>query len=133
MQSRYYDAEIGRFINADDVKYLGNSGTVWGYNLYTYCEANPVNRVDPQGTEAITLSFLGIIFVVVAVVYACAVITLPQYRKSWSQLCNSAVKGIVNSLRGIGLAVNWVTAKTKEITKALENSFARANPMTRYR
>lgn len=133
LQSRYYDAEIGRFINADDVKYLGNSGTVWGYNLYTYCEANPVNCIDPQGTAAITLSFLGIIFVVAAVVYTCAVITSPRYRKSWSELCNSAVKGIVNSLRGIGLAVNWVSAKTKEITKALENSFARANPMTIYR
>lgn len=133
LQSRYYDAEIGRFINADDVKCLGNSGTVWGYNLYTYCEANPVNSVDPQGTVAITLSFFGIIFVVATVVYACAVITSPKYRKSWGQLCNSAVKGIVKSLRGVGLAVNWVTAKTKEITKALENSFARANPMTRYR
>ena len=35
LQSRYYDAEVGRFINADATSYLGASGTVWGYNLYT--------------------------------------------------------------------------------------------------
>lgn len=37
LQSRYYDPEVCRFINADDVSYLGASGTVWGYNLFSYC------------------------------------------------------------------------------------------------
>jgi RHS repeat-associated protein len=49
LQSRYYDAEVGRFINADDTSYLGASGTVWGYNLYAYCENDPVILVDPMG------------------------------------------------------------------------------------
>ncbi len=49
LQSRYYDAEVGRFINADATSYLGASGTVWGYNLYAYCENNPVNYTDPKG------------------------------------------------------------------------------------
>lgn len=49
LQSRYYDAEVGRFINADDVNYLGGSGKALGYNLYTYCESDPINFTDPKG------------------------------------------------------------------------------------
>ena len=50
LQSRYYDPEIGRFISADDTQYLGASGTALGYNLFGYCENNPVNAADPSGS-----------------------------------------------------------------------------------
>ena len=49
LQSRYYDPEIGRFINADDTAYLGADGTPLSYNLFTYCMNNPVNRFDVDG------------------------------------------------------------------------------------
>lgn len=49
LQSRYYFPEWGRFINADDVEYLGVSGTALSYNLYAYCENDPVNGSDPNG------------------------------------------------------------------------------------
>ena len=49
LQSRYYDPEIGRFINADDIAYLGSGGTVVSYNLFTYCKNNPVMLSDPNG------------------------------------------------------------------------------------
>ena len=48
LQSRYYDPETGRFINADDVSYL-DPETIHGLNLYTYCLNNPVMYVDPSG------------------------------------------------------------------------------------
>ncbi|HHU56585.1 MAG TPA: RHS repeat-associated core domain-containing protein, partial [Acholeplasmataceae bacterium] len=48
LNSRYYNPEIGRFINADDVSYL-EPGSLNGLNLYTYCENNPVMMVDPSG------------------------------------------------------------------------------------
>ncbi len=50
LQSRYYDSQTGRFLNADDTNYLGASGTTLGYNMYTYCENNPVKFIDPNGT-----------------------------------------------------------------------------------
>ncbi len=50
LMSRYYDAEVGRFINADDTDYLDVSGTVLGGNLFAYCENNAVNYFDPYGT-----------------------------------------------------------------------------------
>ena len=49
LQSRYYDPNTGRFLNADDVSMLGASGTVLGYNLFAYCENNPANMADPTG------------------------------------------------------------------------------------
>ena len=47
--SRYYDPEIGRFINADDIDYLGADGSPLSYNLFAYCMNNPVNRFDVNG------------------------------------------------------------------------------------
>ena len=49
LQSRYYDPEIGRWINADDTAYLGADGTPLSYNLFAYCKNNPVNGYDPTG------------------------------------------------------------------------------------
>lgn len=53
LQSRYYDPETGRFINADDTTYLNATGTVLSCNLFAYCENDPVNSVDPTGSISI--------------------------------------------------------------------------------
>ena len=50
LQSRYYDPEICRFINADSTDYLGATGTLLSYNLFAYCENDGVNFVDERGT-----------------------------------------------------------------------------------
>ena len=47
--TRYYDARMGRFINADDISYLGANGDLNGYNLYAYCSNDPINFCDPTG------------------------------------------------------------------------------------
>ena len=49
LQSRYYDPDTGRFINADDVAFLGATGTTLSCNLFAYCENNPSNCNDPYG------------------------------------------------------------------------------------
>lgn len=48
LQTRYYDPQIGRFINIDDISYL-EPESINGMNLYAYCGNNPVMRVDPDG------------------------------------------------------------------------------------
>ena len=47
LQSRYYDVEVGRFLNADGV--LGANGDMHTYNLYAYCGNNPIMRLDSSG------------------------------------------------------------------------------------
>ncbi len=47
LQSRYYDPEVGRFLNADGI--LGANQDILSYNLYAYCSNNPVNLSDPTG------------------------------------------------------------------------------------
>ena len=50
LQSRYYDAKVGRFINADSIDVISASPTaLTDKNLYSYCDNNPVNRSDDGG------------------------------------------------------------------------------------
>ena len=51
LQSRYYNPEWGRFINADTSEILNAvQGTTVSSNMYAYCENNPVNHHDKGGT-----------------------------------------------------------------------------------
>lgn len=61
-QSRYYSPTWGRFINADDTAILEMAkGEVHGANLFTYCNNDPINNIDPDGhlAQALVGGFLG--------------------------------------------------------------------------
>ena len=47
LQSRYYNPEIGRFINAD--RYISTGVGILGYNMFAYCNNNPIRFVDYSG------------------------------------------------------------------------------------
>ena len=47
LQSRYYDPEVGRFINADGLVATGQG--LLGNNMFAYCNVNPVNYSDHCG------------------------------------------------------------------------------------
>lgn len=62
IQGRWYNPEMGRFINADNLSNLGSTGTALSYNLYAYCENNPVmyaiNNKDPEFANTINSNYL---------------------------------------------------------------------------
>ena len=49
LQSRYYDASICRFINADDIEFAGVDESMSDINLFVYCGNSPINDNDFNG------------------------------------------------------------------------------------
>ena len=47
LQSRYYNPQWGRFLNADG--YVNANGDLIGFNMYAYCSNSPVMYVDYSG------------------------------------------------------------------------------------
>ena len=48
LNSRYYDPEICRFINADG--YVSTGSALFGYNMFAYCLNNSISNVDSSGS-----------------------------------------------------------------------------------
>ena len=65
VSSRYYDPEVGRWINADG--FVSTGQDIIGYNMFAYCGNNPVNRKDPTGQFWITALIVATVAVVCTV------------------------------------------------------------------
>ena len=61
LQSRYYDPQVRRFINADDYDTLFCSPEgLTDKNLFAYCDNNPVARQDVDGEFWVTIGIMAI-------------------------------------------------------------------------
>ena len=49
VSSRYYDPEIGRFLNSDEAQFVNFSESLLSSNLFCYCHNSPINNVDENG------------------------------------------------------------------------------------
>ena len=56
LQSRYYNAEWGRFINADGI--VGIKGELLSHNIFMYCNNNAINMCDKSGRFPAIIPFL---------------------------------------------------------------------------
>ncbi len=52
MKARFYDPDVGRFLNQDT--YLGENGTPPSLHRYLYAYSNPAYYIDPTGNFAVT-------------------------------------------------------------------------------
>ena len=74
LNSRYYDPELGRFINADDISVLSESKDIFnGLNLYAYCSNNPIMNIDEDGDKWWDWLWKILVAVVIVVVTAAAI------------------------------------------------------------
>ena len=57
LNSRYYDPETGRWINADDHEIIdGENDHILENNIFAYCMNNSVNKFDPDGYWALAIT-----------------------------------------------------------------------------
>ena len=70
LNSRYYDPEVKRFINADGI--IGANGIFTGYNMFAYCNNNPVIYSDPDGKFLFGAILLGALIGCALLLNGCA-------------------------------------------------------------
>ena len=73
LQSRYYDPVTCRFVSADS-QISGVGGEILGYNLYAYCQNDPINMGDESGQWP--LSNLAKVFIGAVATAAAVAITV---------------------------------------------------------
>ena len=103
LQSRYYDPNTGRFINADSVGQLSIPLSVFSANLFAYCGNNAVVNSDHSGEAFFTALLIG--FVVGAAISGISkVISNRKKGKLWYDgLAISMLAG------GVGGAISCIT------------------------
>ena len=128
LRSRYYDPEVGRFINADDIDCLGADGSQLSYNLFAYCFNNPVNMVDGAGNWP-KLSTIFSVVAVVAVAVAAVAITVatcgaavPALAVAGGGIVSAGTGAAAASVASTALVAAGVTATASIVTNVVENS-----------
>ena len=88
LNSRYYDPEVGRFINADTTDVLENAKyDINGLNLYAYCDNKPVSGRDDEGDMSFWKKLAIAAAVVVVVATVAAVVTVATGGTATAALC----------------------------------------------
>jgi len=116
LNSRYYNPEWGRFINADGI--IGTSNNVNTYNLYSYVENNFINKYDSSGLFSIPnllMSFTNGISVAAGMfLYSLTDFVISKKYDNNSKLANTLKKSNVMSQE--------ISKNTGELDKSLSNS-----------
>ena len=115
LNSRYYDPQICRFINADEPAMLLNSAsTVGGANLYSYCNNNPIMYTDGTGQwfliddliAAGVGAIAGLVGTLVGDITA-SLFTGQWQFSSWETYLGAAVGGAVGGTLSLYMPVNF--------------------------
>ena len=104
LNSRYYNPEWGRFLNADSVDILtATPGALTDKNLYAYCDNNPVMRADDSG-------------------------------EFWHVVAGAAIGGLIGGISSIvgqvvvGQKINWAEVGVSAVSGALTGAITAACP-----
>lgn len=111
LNSRYYDPELGRFLNADAVEFATIEQNVLGHNLFGYCFNDPINMKDSFGCMAeyaLALEFVSAIGAAGA-------------SNSWNPIGWALI--VIALLIVVGVAIFW---GIKAIKRAKQNALVKA-------
>ena len=130
LQSRYYDPMVGRFINAD--VYISSGKGILGDNLFTYCLNNPVNMLDVDGREPISIAmavgyFLIFAFTAGAVL---SIVSSPGFQRTWNQMCEAVAYDITCALDALaGVAYNTAVSFSKQARQICDEIYLKLSKL----
>ncbi len=99
---RGYSPSLRRFLSADRISPFGRGGL----NAYTYCQGDPVNRVDPNG--AFSLAILGALESVLGITLS-----------GGSALSFYGAVSLASGVVGVGAAVSAGVAADSDVARVL--------------
>lgn len=132
LDSRYYNPECGRFVNADSSSLIVTTpdSAIWDKNLFSYCDNNPVVRADQGGAIWSTIigmtagAVIGVAGQIVSDL-ATSVLNGKLSFSNWQTYAGAALGGavggaVLGSTGNVGLANAVTGAMTTGIGMSLE-------------
>ena len=140
LNSRYYNPETGRFINADN---LVDTEEILGGNLFVYCANNPINYQDPSGHLLLDIAVATLAKIAVAAIAAIAVAGLtvavmnsPSAKKAADTIANGITKAYATVKKAattvITQAKTYVQQKNAEIVDKKVRATVKEDSKNRY-
>ena len=117
LQSRYYDASICRFINADIFEIASiTKNIVAGTNLFSYCNNNPINYIDPNGTFRISVGWATVLLnaVILAISVICTYFAKVKSLKFLAKISSKFKKIFKQTVKKIS---QWISKNLARIIK----------------
>lgn len=118
LQSRYYNASIGSFVNVDGCEIIKEISWI-NKNLFAYCNCDPVNNEDSLGMSA-TLVIGGVALTVGQLVALVACVAFlyfylfdARFRDAINQLIYGICMMIANGLRYLSNVITDAIAKAR--------------------
>ena len=133
LNSRYYDPETGRFINADDVANIGAEDMLLGHNLFAYCLNNPVNCIDEEGTWSSWTTFFT---TVAAAAFVVAMVAINVATVGAATLVGAAATTVISIATEVATIATDVAivsagmATVSSVTDTVENITSISIPVT---
>ena len=101
LNTRYYSPELCGFISSDGYVQTGHG--ILDKNMFAYCENNPTNKVDKNGTNPAAVLYAAFVVIIFGIVIVCIgeiVITamVPALQKGAASLYDS-ISGSINKAK----------------------------------
>ncbi len=129
LQSRYYDATVGRFINADDERMIFYNKDIISLSFFNYCLNCPINYVDAFGRLAITISLSAataavLLKALIALLIVCIAISIlsdPSFQRALADAVDYMGIGIKSISNAVVKAID--SALDKAQNKKRDNRY----------